>query len=318
MNLKYILHIGIGGPSNGPRTVYDALHRDGDPVILFASTISTHGREEIEHRLVDVHSPEEVLIIYASKSGTTMETTDNFEYFYEFLKKKLGALDDRVIAITSEGSALYKQAQEKKWRVELIPSEIGGRFSVFTPAGIVPLASAGIDVQQFIMGGKVGAQGSAEEIFAHYQKGLRIQNFFFFNPELESLGKWCRQLYGESLGKHEQGILPMVSIGTDDLHSMVQMYLDGPKNIYTTFVSAKPLPPMVHAILEGVKISDANHNLPFRHIELSELNAFELGKFMQTQMNEVIALAKLMGVDAFNQPAVEEYKKEARRLLSSS
>ena len=138
---------------------------------------------------------------------------------------------------------------------------------------------------------------------------------FLFNPELESLGKWWRQLVAESLGKDGKGILPIVSIGTNDLHSTLQLYLDGPKNIYTTFVSAKPLPKIVDAILEGVKISYTNHGLPFRHIELGKLDAYDLGVFMQTQMNEVIALAKLMGVDAFNQPAVEEYKKEARLLL---
>ncbi|OGN27891.1 MAG: hypothetical protein A3A33_04625 [Candidatus Yanofskybacteria bacterium RIFCSPLOWO2_01_FULL_49_25] len=316
-NLKYILLIGIGGPYSGPKAVYDALHHHGDPVMLFASTISTHERAEIERALADIKNSDEVVVIYASKSGTTMETLDNFEYFYDLLIRKLGSIDERVIAITSEGSQLWKQAQEKKWRLELIPQEVGGRFSVFTPAGIVPLELAGIDVKKFQKGGKAGAEGSAEEIFKQYQQGFRVHNLFLFNPELESLGKWWRQLTGESLGKHEKGTLPIVSIGTNDLHSTYQIYLDGPKDIYTTFVSAEPLPKIVHAILEGVKISYQNRGLPFRHITLPELNAYQLGVFMQTQMNEVIALAKLMGVDAFNQPAVEEYKKEARRLLSA-
>ncbi len=313
--LNYILHIGIGGPHNGPKAVYDALHRMDQPEMLFGSTISTHERAEIERALAGVTSPEEIRIIYASKSGTTMETLDNFEYFYDFLKNKLGAIDNRVIAITSEGSQLWKQAQERKWRLELIPKNVGGRFSVFTPAGTVPLELAGIDVEQFQAGGRNAGAGEAEVIFEYYQKGFTVHNFFFFNPELESLGKWWRQLVAESLGKDGKGILPIVSIGTNDLHSMLQLYLDGPKNIYTTFVSAKPLPSIVHAILEGVKISYTNHGLPFRHIELPELNAYHLGVFMQTRMTEVIRVAELMGVNPLNQPAVEEYKKEARLLL---
>lgn len=318
MNLKYILNIGLGGQYNGPKAVYNALHADAQPEILFSSTVSMHEQATIERALAGVKSPREVLMVYSSKSGTTMETKENFRHYYSFLQKKLGAIDDRVIVVTSEGSPLIAEAQDRGWQVELIPKEIGGRFSVFTATGLVPLGHAGIDVGQFLEGEKAGEIGKAEEIFKYYQQGFQIHNIFLFNPELESLGKWWRQLVAESLGKDGKGILPIVSIGTNDLHSTLQLYLDGPKNIYTIFVSAKPLPPLVAAILDGVKASYQNHSLPYVHIEMPVLDAFELGKFMKTRMTEVIRVAELMHVDPYTQPAVEEYKKEARRLLSVS
>lgn len=316
--LKYILHIGIGGPHHGPKAVYDALHQEGQPVMLFASTVSTHQRAEIERELAAVQRPEEILLICGCESGKTLESINNLEYFYETLTKQLGSIDHRVIIITNEGSELWEKAGTHQWQRHAAPHDPRnkGRFSVFTPVGLVPLQYAGIDVQQFQKGSADArerfTEQKARDWFARYERGLDIQNFFFFNPELESLGGWCRQLIAESLGKDAKGILPIVSIGTNDLHSTLQLYMGGPRNIYTTFVSAKPLPGIVEAILEGVKVSYQNQNLPFEHLEFPELNAYHLGFFMQTLMLEVVALAKLMGVDPYTQPAVEEYKAIAR------
>lgn len=286
--LRYILLIGIGGSSQGAKAVYEALHKEGQPEILFAETVSDRINGEIERKLAALQSPEEVKIIVISKSGKTMETKHNFDYFYNFLTKKFGTIDEQVIRITGD----------------MIPKDVCGRFSVFTVVGTVPLELAGFDMKQFLAGKEAADEVGDLEAMMRYP----IHNMFFFNPELESLGKWWRQLVAESLGKDGKGILPIVSIGTNDLHSMLQLYLDGPKNIYTTFVSVKPLPKLVEKILESVKQSYSNHQLPFTHYELPALNEFELGAFMQTRMTEVIRVAELMGVNPFNQPAVEEYK----------
>ncbi len=288
MSLKYILLIGIGGSSQGARAVYEALHKEGQPEILFAETVSDHINGEIERKLSELSSAEEFKIMMISKSGKTMETKYNFDYFYNFLSKKFNNIDQQVIKIMGD----------------MIPKDVCGRFSVFTVVGTVPLELAGFDMKQFVAGKEAAPEVGNLDVMLQYP----IHNMFFFNPELEALGKWWRQLVAESLSKDGKGNLPIVSIGTNDLHSMLQLYLDGPKNIYTTFVSVKPLPPLVAAILEGVKQSYGNHQLPFTHHELPALNEFELGAFMQTRMAEAIRVAELMGVNPFNQPAVEEYK----------
>src|SRR3989344_1092740 len=149
--LKYILLIGIGGSSNGAKAVYDALHQEGQPEILFAETVSDHINAEIERKLDALTSAEEVKVVMISKSGTTMETLDNFEFFYEFLKKKFGAIDDQVIKITGD----------------MIPKDVCGRFSVFTAVGTIPLELAGVDMKQFLAGKE--AAGKVKDLDAMMQ-----------------------------------------------------------------------------------------------------------------------------------------------------
>lgn len=187
---------------------------------------------------------------------------------------------------------------------------------------------------------------SAIIAFFHYKNGLNINNSFFFNPNFEGVGKWYRQLLAESLGKREDrngnivniGITPIVSVGSIDLHSMAQLFLGGPKDKLTTFVyspfengvvvpedilleglveniAGKSFAKIMSAIYEGVKKSYTDNMLPFIEIIFPSIDEYVVGYFMQFKMLEVIFLAELLNVDAFNQPAVEEYKEETRRLL---
>lgn len=187
---------------------------------------------------------------------------------------------------------------------------------------------------------------SAVIAFSHYKNGLNINNSFFFNPNFEGVGKWYRQLLAESLGKREDrngnivniGITPIVSVGSTDLHSMAQLFLGGPKDKLTTFVyspfengvavpedilleglveniAGKSFAKIMSAIYEGVKKSYTDNILPFIEIVFPSIDEYAVGYFMQFKMLEVIFLAELLNVDAFNQPSVEEYKKETRRLL---
>ncbi len=175
----------------------------------------------------------------------------------------------------------------------------------------------------------------------HFQKGRRIYDLFLFNIRLEALGKWFRQLLAESLGKGQlkAGLVPMVSVGPADLHSVGQLYLAGLANQFTTFVfvssakinlnvpkegflgklapaqSGKEAGEISAAIFEGVKRAYGKRGLPFVEIELSELSPFAIGEFMQFKMIEVVLLAKLLGVNAYDQPNVELYKEETRKIL---
>ena len=128
---------------------------------------------------------------------------------------------------------------------------------------------------------------------------------FLFNPELESLGKWYRQLLGESTGKDGKGFLPTVSIGTTDLHSMVHRYFGGLHNIATTFVCAGKPNKFYNATVAAYK----EHDLPFQEYLMPEINEYELGKFFETKMREIVHLAHFMGVNPYDQPNVEAYKR---------
>lgn len=181
----------------------------------------------------------------------------------------------------------------------------------------------------------------------HYKQGIKIYNNFYFNPELKSLGKWYTQLMAESIGKEYDvnnqkvniGITPIVSIGSTDLHPMAQLFFAGPRDKFTQFIYAsqrdhslvvplelflsdvvpdiggKKIVEIMNAIFEGVKIAFYKNGLPYSEIIMHEITEDTLGQYLQLKMIETMFLAKLLGVDAFNQPKVEEYKRETREIL---
>jgi glucose-6-phosphate isomerase len=185
------------------------------------------------------------------------------------------------------------------------------------------------------------AAKSAAHLFHHNEQGITIHDTFLFAPDLESVGKWYRQLTAESLGKDGQGITPTVSIGSTDLHSMVQLYLGGPNDKVTTFVTVDNPRHKLHvpeldmgfedraqaegytynelldAIYHGTATAYEHRNRPYLHVELPDTGAHTIGQFLQFKMMEIIYYGRLLGVNAFNQPNVEEYKEETRKLLTS-
>ena len=158
------------------------------------------------------------------------------------------------------------------------------------------------------------------------QKKISLLNEFYFAPELESLGKWYRQLVGESLGKsHDVGITPIVSIGSTDLHSMAQLYFGGPRDKFTNLIRveneqgtaalAKSFFKIMNAIYGGVRAAYIKNQLPFTEIIFEDISEHTLGAYMQFKTMEIMYLGRLMDVNAFDQPAVEDYKEETRKLL---
>jgi len=241
-----------------------------------------------------------------------------------------------------------------------IPKQVGGRYSVLSAVGLFPLCALGVDIDALHQGASDirsyclnddlahnPAAQSAAVVAYHHQSGKIISDTFVFNSELESLGKWYRQLLGESIGKEHDvdgnqvftGITPTVSVGSTDLHSVGQLYLGGPKDKLTTFVystdeSQKLLVPnertfssvvemvngkttndVMSAILEGVKIAYNKQQVPFMSVELASITPYEIGAFMQFKMMEMMYLGKLLNVNPFDQPNVESYKLETKRIL---
>lgn len=367
-SLKYSIVVGIGGSNLGTKAIYDALdgYRDlmrpeGEeyPKLLFAETTDSEWLLGVEHLIENLSNPDEVLVTVVSKSGGTTETIANFEVIAAALTKKFGDVHDRFTAITDEGSKLWDSASAKGIDCLAIPTKVGGRYSVLSSVGLFPLATVGIDIAKLREGAQdmLGqcldesadnvAARSAQALVAGATKGYIINDNFFFHPELESLGKWYRQLMGESVGKEQSlsgetvhaGITPTVSLGSTDLHSVGQLYLGGPKDKLTTFVTAPnklvrvaipetrifpDLVPMINqksaadimsAILEGVKIAYQKAELPYMEVILDTIDEHSLGAFMQFKMLEMMYLGKLLNVNSFDQPNVEAYKIETKRIL---
>ena len=358
-SLKYIIHIGIGGSVLGTQAIYEALVGSYDalvpnrlPKIIFIDTNCSGMIKIIRDLFRVLQNPEEVVIHVVSKSGTTIETIANFEIIHAFLKERFGEVKNRVVVTTDRGSKLWTAGETQGFTCLPIPQNVGGRYSVLSAAGILSLSLAGIDTHALREGallmrgicledneGENVAMISAAILYHHYQKGISIHNSFFFSPELESLGKWYRQLLAESIGKEEKGILPIVSIGSNDLHSVAQLYLGGPQNIFTTFVYAEdgnkgakvPAIPMFSGLVPGIAAKDFSEignaiyggvlaaykkrALPFVEIIFPEISAKTLGAYVQFKMIETMYLAHLLAVNAFDQPNVEEYKAETRRML---
>ncbi len=367
--LKFVIVVGIGGSNLGTQAVYDALtkgegaKKSSHPQLIFSDTVSTALLNDIvalcEH---EVTTPDEILINLISKSGTTTESIANFEILYDVLRKRFPRIPERIVVTTDQDSPLWVRATQLGFGLLPIPKMVGGRFSVFSSVGLFPLACAGVNVGELRAGAedflnacigssekKNPAEACAEAIYQAHAQGATMLNFFFFNPELESLGKWARQLYAESLGKEKDlagnvvhsGITPIVSIGSTDLHSMAQLYLGGPRDKMTLFLQLKETSPflvsnealvadllpqlegkspevIMEAIFLGVKDAYRSHRLPFGEIILTERSPYMLGVFLEWQMLTVMYLGRIWDINTFDQPNVEDYKKITRAILENN
>jgi len=368
--LKYIFVVGIGGSHLGTQAVYDALYGAFDafqlkryPKMYFVDTVNARALYNLQRFIQEnVSTPQEVLMNVISKSGGTTETMVNAELVLSYLDEVLGRdARDRIVVTTDKDSRLWQQAQSQNLSALSLPEMVGGRYSVLSAVGLFPLAAAGIDIEDLHRGArdmreqcidgsfdKNPAMQSSLAIYKAHQNGACIHDTFLFHTELESMGKWYRQLTGESLGKEEDrdgntvhaGITPTVSLGSSDLHSVAQLYLGGPNDKITTFVRAQldtdtqTLPQdglfsslvdesqgysadeIMDAILEGVKIAYQKQNLLFMDVLLDDISAYSIGQFFQFKMCEIMYLAQLINVNAFNQPNVELYKTETKRILN--
>lgn len=365
--LMYILDIGIGGSNLGTKALYEAMsgtmdaHMPFAPKMLFADTCSPELHSDLSELLLnEVTEAEEIIIIIASKSGTTTETIVNASVLVSALEQKLGSLADRIVCITDEKSPLWVVAEKQKYNLLPIPKMVDGRFSVFSPVGMFPLLCAGIDGEALMRGAQsvvhdVVERGTdsisfrlAQDIISWQQKGVVIFDFFVFHPELESLGKWYRQLFAESIGKGEtidgekttHRIVPTVSVGSTDLHSVEQMFLAQPDIFARILVRAhsphwehqfltvdKVFAPLVAgvsgrapceilgAVYKGVIETYQSHNVSYGEIELTDLDPESLASLMQLMMCTTMHIANLLKINAFDQPNVEAYKEATRRIL---
>lgn len=366
---KVLIIVGIGGSNLGTMAIYQALNgiyaneiTQGIRVYS-ADTVDPDSMAALIHIMrAALTAGEGVILNVVSKSGATTETVANFMVLLAIMQEcRPHDFREHIVITTDEDSALWHYAHEYRIDRFAIPARIGGRYSVFSAVGLFPLALLGIDIDALHAGAlhalEMGvipdlahnpAARSAALLYQAYQEQYRIHDMFLFGVQLEGIGKWYRQLLAESVGKehniHGQevnvGMTPTVSIGSTDLHSVAQLYLGGPYDKFTTFVSVanhhndwvvpshngvdqlvaniagKSLSYIFNAILQGVYAAYQETERPFIAITLPECKAQFLGQFMQYAMLQTMYLGALLEVNVFDQPNVELYKAETRKMLA--
>jgi len=366
----YLVVVGIGGSNLGTIAVQEAIlgklynQLTTSTKVLYADTVDSDGINNIIMLVKPVlERGGNIVLNVISKSGTTTETIANVEVLIDLLRRHKKDYKNCISVTSDKDSELWNIATREGFSVLEIPKKVGGRYSVFSPAGLFPLVLLGIDIERLLDGARSmrdtcinmnveenPAAISAALQYLHYTSGKNISDLFLFANDLESLGKWCRQLMAESLGKEFNkkgeavniGITPVISIGSTDLHSMGQLYLGGPYDKFTTFLSiensnshinvpmlkeysklvdgiqGKSLESIMSAILEGTKAAFRRGNRPFMEIQLQCKSEYSIGQFLQFKMIETIYLGYLLGVNAFDQPNVESYKEETRKILQKN
>ena len=316
-NCDIFLVVGIGGSYIGSKAIIDALNpyfKVNNPQIIFVgNSLSSEYLNEICELIFD----KEVIVNYISKSGNTLETKIAFEKILEVMKKKYHSeeLKKRIIYTTGNSSIV-----EEGFTHYDIPSNIGGRYSLMTTVGILPMLVADIDIDS-LFDGAMTIQIN-EDVIKHAlyrdmmaKEGKQVEAFVCYEPKLYSLLEWLKQLYAESLGKDNKGLLPISLINTTDLHSMGQFVQEGNKILFETVIdfNEKGLNKIA---LESTYLAHTNSFVPNAVISFSNLDAFNLGCFCQFFMMTCAISGLVENVNPFNQDGVEIYKKIMKEKIS--
>ena len=345
--------IGIGGSYLGAKAVIEALAPGygRKPEILFAgNAMSSLDLTE----LIEYIREKRVYLNVISKSGTTLEPAIAFRVLRQFMEQKYGAeADRRIIATTDRNKgALLQLAKEKDYQRFVVPDDIGGRYSVMTSVGLLPIAAAGINIDEFLDGFREGEAEYADDNIETNQayryalarnllldQGKSIEIFTQYKPRLSYLSEWLKQLYGESEGKNHRGIFPASVTNTTDLHSLGQYIQYGQRILFETVIdfrspSADIFIPNDPANLDGLNylvgkdlhfinrkamvatvLAHVEGGVPNILIEVERLNPKTIGKLLYFFMKACGLSGYLLGVNPFNQPGVEEYKLNMFALL---
>jgi glucose-6-phosphate isomerase len=354
--------IGIGGSYLGARAAIDALshsfhnllpkEKRSTPEIYFAgnSVSSTYLMD-----LMDCLEDKEISVNVISKSGTTTEPALVFRIIKEYMEKKYGkeAASKRIFTTTdSSKGALKKLADEEGYSTFVIPDDIGGRYSVLTPVGLLPIAVAGINTDQMLEGAyeasKLYNDPSLEnnECYQYaairnalYRKGKTIEILVNYEPSLHYFTEWWKQLFGESEGKDNKGIFPAGLDFTTDLHSMGQYVQQGLRNIFETvinierprrdltikedrnnldglnYLAGMKMDEVNKKAMQGTVLAHTDGGVPNLVLSIPEMNSYYFGSLVYFFEKACGISGYLLGVNPFNQPGVEDYKRNMFALL---
>ena len=358
-----IVVAGIGGSYLGARAVIEALsnsfqwltNRGENPVILFAGN---NIGEDYLYELCDYLKGKRFGVINISKSGTTTETALAFRLLRKQCEEQRGKDEARqvIVAITdARRGAARTTADKEGYKSFVIPDNVGGRFSVLTPVGLLPIACAGFDIDQLVQGAadmeratssQVPVEQNPAALYAAARNALylglgkKIEILANFQPKLHFIAEWWKQLYGESEGKEQKGIFPAAVDFTTDLHSMGQWIQEGERSIFETVISVEQADHTVlfpHDdenldglnFLEGRRVDEVNKmaelgtqlahvdgGVPNLRIVLPRINEYYIGQLLYFFEKGCGISGGILGVNAFNQPGVEAYKKNMFALLN--
>ncbi|MDD6188148.1 MAG: glucose-6-phosphate isomerase [Clostridiales bacterium] len=350
---QILLVIGIGGSYLGARAALELLRptfgRDGEPEVIFAgNNLSGQYAAELLAYLED----KDFSINVISKSGTTTEPAVAFRIFYRLLEKKYGeGAPGRVYATTDANrGALRMMAEKAGFTRFVIPDDVGGRYSVLTPVGLLPIAAAGIDINAMMDGAKAAeaeylrnsADNSARLYAAArqalYAKGKKVETLSFWEPRFRFLGEWWKQLFGESEGKEGLGIFPASLELTADLHSMGQYMQQGERMLFETmlysapsktvaipfdeansdglnYISGRDIDYVNRTALEATARAHADGGVPCIRLDMPAVTAASVGNLFYFFEVSCAISAYISGVYPFDQPGVEAYKKNMFAML---
>ena len=356
-----VIAVGIGGSYLGAKCVIEALShnfakqlrtRNAAEVVFAGNNLS----EDYLSELMDLAAERNVACIVISKSGTTTEPAVAFRLIKQYLEQRYGKAEAaaRIVAITdAKKGALKTLSTQEGYRTFIVPDNVGGRFSVLTPVGLLPIVLAGFDVREILAGAaameKVCAEKSAENPAVVYaamrnllysEYGKKVEVLVSYNPKFQYLGEWWKQLYGESEGKDKKGIFPASVICTTDLHSMGQFIQDGDRILFETVVNVEKSNRSMtigtdpqnldqlnylagqhvehcNAMAQlGTKLAHIDGGVPQIGVSVERIDAFNLGQLFYFFEYACGVSAYILGVNPFNQPGVEAYKKNMFALLN--
>lgn len=357
-----ILIIGIGGSSMGTLALYTMTRHtlpEHAPELWFATTVDAITTQTLSDKIVTAcRKGKRIATIIISKSGNTLETRVNAAIYIELLKKHATLQHGQITVITDRQSPLWNYAHENGWLCLTTPALLGGRFSVWSSISTLPLALTGLSIPELLRGAQQATTALCTTATHHaaaylatfrsyyYGQGWRVHDSCLSAPHLYPYGGWLRQLIGESLGKYRghttppeaAGFLPTISVLTDDLHSVFQQYMAGPRTSITTFIQDRAeertiTVPVESSLAEssyqGLSAAQLNHTilqaaqqayrqaeLPYVSLSIDSRTLADIGMLMQCEMIATILLGQWgLAIDPFGQPEVERYKTIMKHLL---
>jgi len=359
--VEIVVVVGIGGSYLGAKSVLEALSnsfqalksKQTNPLVVFAGQNIS---EDYLQELLEVLNEKTYGIVVISKSGTTTEPAVAFRLLKAHLEAKVGKAKSKelIVAITdAKRGALRTLATQEGYKTFVIPDDVGGRYSVLTPVGLLPIAAAGFNIRQLVAGAVSMEKATAKNVpfennpaaiyaaarNALYKIGKQTEILASYNPKLVYVSEWWKQLYGESEGKENKGIFPASVTFTADLHSMGQYIQEGLRNIFETVISVNntdykvtiPNDPEnldtlnflsgknfdhVNKMAElGTMLAHVDGNVPNIRIEIPRINEYHLGELLYFFEKACGISGYTLGVNPFDQPGVEAYKKNMFALL---
>ncbi|MBQ7269290.1 MAG: glucose-6-phosphate isomerase [Bacteroidales bacterium] len=355
--VELVIVIGIGGSYLGARCAVEALSHaflrpEGAPQVVFAGNNLS---EEYIAELMDLAAVRNTACVVISKSGTTTEPAVAFRIFKEMLEQRYGKKEasERIVAITDAArGALKTLSTQEGYRTFVVPDNVGGRFSVLTPVGLLPIALAGFDIRAMLSGAaeerkallersesNAAIQYAAMRNLLHENYGKAVEILVTYNPKFSWLAEWWKQLYGESEGKDGKGIFPASVTNTADLHSMGQFIQEGSRIMFETVINIENAGRSVvigsdaqnldglnflagqhvehcNAMARlGVKVAHIDGGVPQMEVALERIDERNLGAIFYFFEFACGISAYVLGVNPFNQPGVEAYKKNMFALL---